>query len=79
MTMTFLYFISQTIITTYIPIVAKNDLNFSNSEIASLSPYWSLAVSLIRLSSATFLTKISIRHYLIFAFILDGIISFAVI
>ncbi|MCK5403559.1 MFS transporter, partial [Candidatus Bathyarchaeota archaeon] len=77
--MAFLYFFSRSIITTYIPIIAQSDLNLTNVEIASFTAYHSCAVLLIRISSATFLTKVPIRRYLISALAIGGIISFAVI
>jgi hypothetical protein len=77
-TLAFLYFFSRSIIRTYIPIIAQRDLNLTNVEIASFTTYHSLAVFIIRLSSATFLTKVSIKRYLLSALALGGIISFAV-
>jgi DHA1 family multidrug resistance protein-like MFS transporter len=76
--MAFLYFFSRSIITTYIPIIAQVNLTLTNAEIASFATYQSLAVLLIRLSSATFLTKVSIKRYLIASLTIGGIICFAV-
>jgi MFS family permease len=78
LSMAFLYFFSRSIITTYIPIIAQSNLNLTNAQIASFATYHSLAVLLIRLSSATFLTKVSIKRFLIFALTIGGLISFAV-
>lgn len=71
--MTFLYFFSRSIIDTYIPIYALVDLKLSNVEVASFSVYRSLAVMLIRFSSATVLTKISTRPFLIVVLALNVI------
>jgi MFS family permease len=64
LTMSFLYFFSRSIIQTYIPI-----------EVASFSFYRSLAIMLIRLSSATFLIRLSTRPFLISVLLLGGITS----
>jgi MFS family permease len=73
--MTFLYFFSRSITATYIPIYASVDLNFSNAEIASLSVYRSFAIMLIRLSSATFLARVSIKPFLFSVLALGGVTS----
>jgi MFS family permease len=73
--MVFLYFFSRSITDTYIPIYARVDLNLSNAEVASLSLYRSLAIMLIRLSSATFLTRVSIRPFLLSVLMLGGVTS----
>ncbi|RLI38238.1 hypothetical protein DRO66_02190 [Candidatus Bathyarchaeota archaeon] len=73
--MTFLYFFSRSITATYIPIYSSVDLNFSNAEIASLSVYRSFAIMLIRLSSATFLARVSIKPYLLSVIALGGVTS----
>lgn len=73
--MVFLYFFSRSITDTYIPIYARVDLNLSNAEVASLSLYRSLAIMLIRLSSATFLTRVSIRPFLLSVLVLGGVTS----
>jgi len=73
----FLYFFSRSIIQTYIPIYARVDLGLSNAEVASFSIYRSLAILLIRFSSATFLTKVSFRSFLISALGLGGITCLA--
>jgi len=74
--MSFLYFFSRSIINTYIPIYARIDLNLSDVEIASLSIYRNLAIMLIRFLSATALSKIPIRSFLISALILGGLSGF---
>jgi len=73
--MVFLYFFSRSITDTYIPIYARVDLNLSNAEVASLSLYRSLAIMLIRLSSATFLTRVSIKPFLLSVLALGGVTS----
>ena len=73
--MTFLYFFSRSITATYIPIYSSVDLNFSNAEIASLSVYRSFAIMLIRLSSATFLARVSIKPFLFSVLALGGVTS----
>jgi len=75
--MAFLYFFSRAIIQTYIPIYASVDLDLSNAEVASLSIYRNFAIMLIRLSSATYLTRISIRPYLLTVLLLGGVTSVA--
>ena len=73
--MTFLYFFSRSITATYIPIYSSVDLNLSNAEIASLSIYRSFAIMLIRLSSATFLARVSIKPFLLSVLALGGVTS----
>lgn len=73
--MSFLYFFSRSVIRTYIPIYASVDLQLSNAEVASFSFYRSLAIMLIRFSSATFLIKLSKRPFLITVLLLGGITS----
>jgi len=73
--MSFLYFFSRSVIRTYIPIYASVDLQLSNAEVASFSFYRSLAIMLIRFSSATFLIKLSKRPFLIIVLLLGGITS----
>jgi MFS family permease len=75
--MAFLYFFSRAIIQTYLPIYASVDLNLSNAEVASLSIYRNLAIMLIRLSSATYLTRIAIRPYLLTVLLVGGVTSLA--
>jgi MFS family permease len=75
--MAFLYFFSRAIIQTYLPIYAAVDLNLSNAEVASLSVYRNLAIMLIRLSSAAFLTRVSIRPYLLTVLMLGGMTCLA--
>jgi len=75
--MIFLYFFNLSIINTYIPIYGRIDLNLSEAEVASFSSFRSLAIMLIRFSSATYLTKIPIRIFLIFLLALNGITGLA--
>jgi MFS family permease len=75
LTMSFLYFFSRSVVQTYVPIYASVDLQLSNAEVASFSFYRSLAIMLIRLSSATFLIRLSTRPFLISVLLLGGITS----
>jgi MFS family permease len=75
--MAFLYFFSRAIIDTYLPIYASVDLALSNAEVASLSVYRNLAIMLIRLSAATFLTRVSIRPFLLTVLLLGGLTNLA--
>ena len=75
--MIFLYFFSRSIIQTYIPIYARIDLNLSDIEVSSLSFYRNLAIVFIRLLSATLLTKVSIKTYLLSVVALGGVTSLA--
>ena len=73
LSMSFLYFFSMSIVQTYIPIYARVELNLSNAEIISFSVYRSLAILIIRLSSATFLARLPIRPFLISVILIGGI------
>ncbi len=75
--MAFLYFFSRAILDTYLPIYASIDLALSNAEVASLSVSRSLAIMLIRLSSATFLTRVSLRPFLLTVLLVGGLTSLA--
>ncbi|MCW4039057.1 MAG: MFS transporter [Candidatus Bathyarchaeota archaeon] len=75
--MAFLYFFSRAVIQTYIPIYASVDLKLSNAEVASLSIYRNFAIMLIRLSSATYLTRVSIRPYLLTVLLVGGVTCLA--
>ncbi len=63
----------QSVMNTYIPIYARVNLGLSNAEISSLTFYRNMAVILIRFSSATFLTKVSMNVLLISFLALGGI------
>lgn len=71
--MAFLYFFYYSITNTYIPIYARIDLNLSDAEVASFATYRSLAIMIIRFSSATFLSRAPIKPFLISALALGGI------
>ena len=71
--MSFLYFFFNSIMGTYIPIYGRLNLNLSTAEIASISTFRSIAIMLIRFSSATILTKFSNKTVLLFAIFLGGI------
>jgi sugar phosphate permease len=75
--MSFLYFFSRSIINTYIPIYSRLELNLSDAEIASFTAYRSLAIMLIRFSSATFLARVPIRPFLLLSLALGGLTGFA--
>jgi len=55
--MALFYFFSRSILQTYIPIYAKMDLDLSDGQVASLSTYHSTGILVIRLLSATLLTR----------------------
>ncbi len=75
--MAFLYFFSRAILDTYLPIYASVDLALSNAEVASLSVYRNFAIMLIRLSSAAFLSRLSIRPFLLTVLLLGGLTNLA--
>lgn len=71
--MSFLYFFFNSIMNTYIPIYSRLNLNLSTAEIASISTFRSIAVMIIRFSSATILSKLSNKTVLLSAIFLGGI------
>ena len=71
--MSFLYFFFNSIMNTYIPIYGRLNLNLSTAEIASISTFRSIAVMIIRFSSATILSKLSNKTVLLSAIFLGGI------
>jgi MFS family permease len=73
----FLYFFSRSIINTYVPIYASTQLNLSDGEIASFSIYRNIAIMIIRLSTATVLTRVPNRYFFLFALTLGGVTSLA--
>lgn len=75
--MSFLYFFFNSIMGTYIPIYARLNLNLSTAEIASISTFRSIAVMIIRFSSATILTKFSNKKVLLSAILLGGVTGIA--
>ena len=72
-----LYFFNISIVNTYTPIYERVDLHLSNTEITSFSLIRNLAIMLIRFSSTTFLSRISITPFLISVLALAGITGFA--
>ncbi len=62
---------------TYIPIYGRLNLNLSTAEIASISTFRSIAVMIIRFSSATILTKFSNKKVLLSAILLGGVTGIA--
>jgi MFS family permease len=79
LTMSFFFFFYNSIMTTYLPIYARVDLNLSDAEIASFSTYRSLAITFIRFLATTFLARVSIRPFLISALTLGGITGLATV
>ncbi len=75
--MSFLYFFFNSIMNTYIPIYGRLTLNLSTAEIASISTFRSIAIMIIRFSSATILTKFSNKTVLLSAILLGGVTGIA--
>ncbi len=75
--MSFLYFFFNSIMGTYIPIYGRLSLNLSTAEIASISTFRSIAIMIIRFSSATILTKFSNKKVLLSAILLGGVTGIA--
>ena len=69
----FLYNFYHSILRTYIPIYGRVDMNLSDAEVASFDSYRNIGVMLIRLSSATLLTKVPIVPFLISVLALGGL------
>lgn len=65
------WFFRQTLLT-YVKIYAKVDLNLSNAEVASVDIFSNLATFIIRLLSATLLTRIPFRPTIISFMVLGG-------
>ena len=72
----FLYNFYHSIFTTYAPIYGRVNLNLTNAEVASFNSYRNLGVMLIRLSSATFLTRVPIIPFLLSVLGLGGLTGF---
>lgn len=72
-TIAFLYNFYHSILRTYIPIYGRVDMNLSDAEVASFDSYRNIGVMLIRLSSATLLTKVPIVPFLISVLALGGL------
>jgi MFS family permease len=75
--MSFLYMFFNSILSTYIPIYATLILKLSTAEIAFISTFRSIAIMLIRFSSATILIKFSNNKVLLTAIVLGGITGIA--
>jgi MFS family permease len=73
MAMIFLFWFSRAILTTYLQVYAKVNLNFSDAEVASFTVYMNLATMLIRFLSATILAKLPFRPTLIAFLVINGI------
>ncbi|MBC8222982.1 MFS transporter [Candidatus Bathyarchaeota archaeon] len=72
----FLYNFYHSIFRTYAPIYGRLDLNLTDSEVVSFNSYRNLGVMLIRLSSATFLTRVPMTPFLISVLVLGGLTGF---
>ena len=79
MIMIALFMLYDSIMNTYVPIYARKDVGLSDAQIASFSGYKNLAITLIRLSSITILSKLNIKRFLIFALILGGAVGLALL
>ncbi|MGD2201594.1 MAG: MFS transporter [Candidatus Bathyarchaeota archaeon] len=71
--MAVLYFFSRSILQTYIPLYAKLDLGFSDGRVALLSTYRNLGILIIRLLSATLLTRVPFNLFLYTSLALGGV------
>ncbi len=72
----FFWFFRQTL-TTYIKIYAKVELDLSNAEVATFDVFSNSAIFIIRVLSATLLTKVSFRPAIISFMVLGGLTSVA--
>ncbi len=70
-----LFFFYNSIINTYTPILGRQTLGLSDSEISSLSGYRNLAVMIIRFSAATILTRIPVKYMLASTLAIGGVTS----
>lgn len=68
-----IYALSTTILTTYVPINARKNLAFTDSEVASLSLVRSLAMVAIRFATASFLAKLPTKKYLMGVIAIAGV------
>ncbi len=69
------YFFAFAIMSTYIPLLGRVDLQLSDAEVSSLSTFRSAGVMLIRFSSTTFLLGVSMKLFLLSMLALGGITS----
>jgi MFS family permease len=69
------YFFAFAIVSTYVPILGRVDLELSDAEVSSLSTFRSAGVMLIRFSSTTFLLGVSMKLFLLSMLGLGGITS----
>jgi MFS family permease len=73
--MGFLFYFNFSILNTYLPIYGRITLQLSDHEVSSLALFRNIAITLIRLSAATFLTRVSTRWFLLLALTGGGIAS----
>ena len=69
----FLYNFYHSIFRTYAPIYGRVNLNLTDAQVVSFTSYRNLGVMLIRLSSATFLTRFPIHPFLLSVIGLGGL------
>jgi len=72
----FLFNFYHSIFRTYVPIYGRVNLNLTDAQVASFDSYRNLGVMLIRLSSATFLTRVPITPFLLSVLGLGGLTGF---
>lgn len=72
----FLYQLYHSIFQTYAPIYGRVNLNLTDAQVVSFNTYRNLGVMLIRLSSATFLTRVPITPFLLSVLVLGGLTGF---
>jgi len=75
----FLYSFYHSIFRTYTPIYGRVNLNLTDAEVASFNTYRNLGVMLIRLLTATYLTRVPISVFLLVVLVLGGITGFLVL
>ena len=73
--MGFLFYFNFSILNTYLPIYGRVTLQLSDPEVSSLALFRNIAITVIRLSAATFLTRVSTQWFLLFSLTAGGIAS----
>jgi MFS family permease len=73
--MGFLFYFDFSILNTYLPIYGRLTLNLTDAEASSLSLYRNIAVMMMRLSAATFLSRVRALPLLVFALASGGLSS----
>lgn len=73
--MGFFFYFNFSILNTYLPIYGRVTLTLSDAEVSSLTLFRNIAITLIRFSAATFLTRLPTQWFLLFALIAGGIAS----